>query len=204
MPDPFATQEKTPSVSFKDKPIGTRVSGRVVEAPEEVQSRDYDTGEPAFWPDGKPKKSIVTVLEINGERYGLWAPKPSAMFRALSDAQQVAGAQIAVGGILTVDFTGEQPNPDKPRLNPQKQYKAFYQPNNPFGEDSGNGQQVNTQTGEVTQAPQQPPYAQPQTPQQPTPQQGQLDVATITRSLQEAGITDPATIAAIIAARQQG
>src|SRR5215207_2967844 len=184
MSDPFATQEKTPSVSFKDKPIGTRVSGRVVEAPEEVQSRDYDTGEPAFWPDGKPKKSIVTVLEINGERYGLWAPKPSAMFRALADAQQVAGAQIAVGGILTVNFIGEQPNPDKPRLNPQKQYKAFYQPNNPFGEDGGNGQQVNTQTGEVTQAqysstPSAPsaypgqaaPQGNPWPQQQPAPQQ---------------------------------
>lgn len=143
--DPFATYEKTPSVSFKDKPVGTTYTGRVIEAPQVVQSRDFDTGDPEFWPDGNKKLSVVTMLEINGEHRGLWAGKPSAMFRAMADAQQAAGAQIQVGGTLTVTFVGEQPNEKKPHLNPQKLYKVTYVPNDPFGADG----QVNTSTGEI-------------------------------------------------------
>lgn len=143
--DPFAQNEKTPSISFKNKPIGTTYTGVVVEAPETVHGRDYETGEPAFWPDGNKKLSVVTILDINGERMGLWAPKPSAMFRAIADAQQAAGAQIAPGGTITVTFVAEQPNEKKPHLDPQKLYKVTYQPNDPFGTDG----QINTNTGEI-------------------------------------------------------
>jgi len=160
-PDPFATQEKVPSISFKEKPIGTTYTGKVVEAPQFVQARDYLTGDLDFWPDGNKKMTVVTGLEINGERFNLWAPKPSALFRACSEAQEKAGSQIAVGGTLTITFTGEQPN-ENPRLNAQKLYSVVYQPNNPFAEP-----QINPQTGEVSNQGPMPDWAQPAPTQQP-------------------------------------
>lgn len=132
--DPFAGAESKPSVSFKDKPIGTTYTGVVTKAPELVQARDYESGQPAFWSDGNPKMTVVTTLEINGEELNLWAAKPSALFRAIADAQKAAGAQVQVGGTLTVTFSGEKPNEKNPRLNPQKLYTVTYQPPNAFGE----------------------------------------------------------------------
>lgn len=131
--DPFAGAETHPSLSFKDKPVGTSYTGKVTKAPELVQARDYESGQPAFWKDGNPQMTVVTTLEVNGEEVNLWAPKPSAKFRAIADAQKAAGAQIAVGGTLTITYSGEKPN-DNPRLNPQKLYTAVYRPPNAFEE----------------------------------------------------------------------
>lgn len=129
--DPFALTGSAPSVSFKDAPVGTSFTGKVLEAPSLVQSKDYETGNPAFWPDGNPKMTVVTKLEIDGQERNLWAPKPSALFAAIATAQQAAGAQITVGGTLTVTYTGDKPN-DNPRLHPAKQYQATYTPPDAF------------------------------------------------------------------------
>jgi len=131
--DAFAGGVTVPSISFKDAPIGASVSGKVTEAPSLVQSRDFDTSQPAFWPDGGPKMSVVTKLVLpTGEERGLWAAKPSAMFAAIAEAQKSAGALIAVGGTLTITFTGEKPNATNPRLNAQKLYTVTYVPPNAF------------------------------------------------------------------------
>lgn len=124
--DPFAGGDKLPSVTFKDATIGTSYQLKVTKAPELVQARDYETGNPAFWPDGGAKMTVVTtVVDLaTGEEKNLWAAKPSAMFRAIGDAQKAAGAQIKVGDTLTVTFTGEKPNEKNPRLNPQKLYSV--------------------------------------------------------------------------------
>jgi hypothetical protein len=125
--DPFAGADKVPAVSWADAPVGTVVKGVVVEAPKLVQSRDYKTGEPATWPDGNPKMSVVIRLDINGEQRSLWAAKPSAMFAALAKAQTDAGARITVGGELAVKYTGDKQH-ENPRFNPAKQYQARYTP----------------------------------------------------------------------------
>lgn len=132
--DPFAGGgEKRPAVSFKDKPVGTVITMLVVDSPKLVQSRDYETGEPATWPDGNPKMSVVTEVLVDGEEMSLWAAKPSSLFAALAEAQRSAGARIATGGTLAVKFTGEKPNSKNPRLNPQKLYAAKYTAPDPFG-----------------------------------------------------------------------
>lgn len=155
--DPFAGSDSVPSVSFKDTPVGTSYTGRVTEAPKLVQARDYESGQPAFWNDGNPKMTVVTRLDINGEERSLWAAKPSALFRAIADAQKAAGAQITVGGTLTVTFSGEKPNEKNPRLNPQKLYTVTYQPPNAFADPAP---QTPAQTApQVAQAPQQAPTA---------------------------------------------
>lgn len=131
--DAFAGGDSAPSISFKDAPIGTTYSGTVTEAPSIIQARDYETGNLASWPDGNPKMTVVTKLALTtGEERSLWAPKPSSMFAAIADAQKAAGALIAVGGKLTVTFTGEKPNASNPRLNPQKLYTVTYVPADPF------------------------------------------------------------------------
>lgn len=133
--DPFAGGEGNPSISFKDAPHGTTYRGRVAELPALVQSRDFETGNPATWPDGNPKMVVCTTLEIDGQLFSLWAPKPSALFAAIKDAQNKAGSQIAVGGILEVTYTHDEPNKTNPRLNPAKQYRVTYTPPDAFGEE---------------------------------------------------------------------
>lgn len=131
--DPFAGGDTVPSISFKDAPVGTTYTGQVTEAPALIQARDYETGQPAFWPDNNPKMTVVTKIALTtGEERSLWAPKPSSMFAAIADAQKKAAALIAIGGTLTVTFSGEKPNATNPRLNPQKLYTVTYVPPNAF------------------------------------------------------------------------
>ena len=122
--DPLA-ESSTPAISFKDSPIGTSYTGTVVGTPEMVQSRDFKTKEPAVWPDGNPKMSLVVKMEIQGEVRSLWAPKPSAMWAALTAARQQAGVPLDDGCLLTVTFSGTKP---KPGMDPQKLYSAHYVP----------------------------------------------------------------------------
>jgi len=127
----FAGGDTVPSISFKDAPIGASVTGVVTVAPSLVQSRDFKTGQPAFWPDNNPKMSVVTRILASGEERGLWAAKPSAMFAAIAEAQKAAGALIAVGGTLTITLTGTKPS-DNAQMSPQKLYAVAYVPPNAF------------------------------------------------------------------------
>jgi hypothetical protein len=126
-PEPFGESEGRPSVSFKDAPIGTVVVCTVESAPKMVQARHFETGQPDFWPDGNPKQTAVVDVTVDGEERSLWAPKPSAMYKAITDAVKAAGQQLAPGGKLSIRFSGEKPN-DNPRLNAQKLYQAHYEP----------------------------------------------------------------------------
>lgn len=129
--DPFSTSS-APSLSFKGAPIGTSYTVEVTEGASLVQSRDYETGDPAFWPDGNPKMSAVLKGTVDGEERSVWAAKPSALFAAIAAAQKTAGQQIAPGGTLVITYTGDKPNAKNPRLNPAKQYSATYTPPNAF------------------------------------------------------------------------
>lgn len=136
--DPFAGGDKVPSLSFKDKPEGTVYSGVVTEKPTMVQSRNFDTGEPDHWPDGKPKMSAVVRVKIGDEEFSIWAEKPSSMFTAIAEAQREAGARIEVGGTLVVKHDSSEANKD-PKKNARKIYKAKYTPPaaktaDPFGD----------------------------------------------------------------------
>jgi len=128
--DPFADAESTPSLSFANAPVGTSYKFTVLEPAKLVQSRDYETGEPATWPDGNPKMSAVLVVEVDGEKRSIWARKPSSMFSALAKAQADAGARFEAGGAGTVTFASEKPHENK-RFNAIKQYSATYQPPKP-------------------------------------------------------------------------
>ncbi len=136
-PDLFAGGDKAPSISFKNMPIGTTYTGVVTETPKLIQSRDFDSGEPAFWPakpgeTPNPKMSVVVNFDIDGEPRSLWAQKPSAMFGALAEAQKAAGCRIDVGCTLSVKFIGEKEHTDpvkiKKGMPAQKLYAAKIEP----------------------------------------------------------------------------
>jgi hypothetical protein len=135
--DPFAGGTKTPSLSWKDCPVGTVFTLEVLDTPKLLQSRDFDTGEPAFWDDTKqqPKMSAVVNGRVLsgphsvGEERSIWAQKPSSMFQAIAAAQAAAGQGILIapGGKLSLRFQGEKAHENK-RFNPIKIYEARYEP----------------------------------------------------------------------------
>ena len=128
IPDPFASSAKAPALSFKDAPVGTEFTGTIDELPVEQRARDYETGDPASWPDGRDKMVAIVGLTVNGEARTIWAVRGTSMHAAISDASKTAGERIAIGGELTVSYTGDKPNKSNPRLKPAKQYKATYRP----------------------------------------------------------------------------
>lgn len=127
--DPFGVTVKTPSCKFPT--IGTTCAGTITEAPTMVQSRDINTGEPQFWPDGGPKLEVVTqiALEPTGEPHGLWAKKGSLMFKAIQAA--AGGKPLVVGGRLSVTYTGDVPGK---MATPAKDYKVTYTPPDAFAQ----------------------------------------------------------------------
>ena len=125
--DPFNSAEKTPAISFKDAPIGTVRTLIATEYASSAQSRDFETGDPAFWPDGNKKMSAVLKgHDPDGEPTALWAAIPSAMLAAVRDAQEAVskGYRIKPGDKIDVQYYADKPNEKNPRLNAQKLYRA--------------------------------------------------------------------------------
>lgn len=145
--DPFAGSTSAPSLSFKDAAVGTVRTITVTEGAKLVQSRDFNTGEPAFWPakpgeTPNPKMSaVINGTDEEGEEVSVWAQKPSSMFAAIADAQKAVkpGYRLKPGDTLAIKLTGEKPNPDK-KKHPQKLYAAKITPApeaDAFGDDAG-------------------------------------------------------------------
>jgi hypothetical protein len=139
--DPFASGDKLPAVSWRDNgvdvPVGTTYRLQVTAPAKQVESRNFETGEIERWPAkpgqaiGDPKWSVVTEVTdlATGEAKALWCARGSAMFAALKQAQVASGQQFAVGGVITVTFTGNGVRKDgNTRLNPPKQFTATYAP----------------------------------------------------------------------------
>ena len=92
---------------------------------------DFATGEPVLWPNGDPKYQLVfTGTDPDtGEDVRIFAK--GFMYSAVKDAFRVAGATPEVGGILAVQWIGEEPSKVK-GYNPSKKWKAQYQPPSPI------------------------------------------------------------------------
>lgn len=195
--DPFAGGTKTPALSFKNAVPGTAYTVVVSKLPELVQSRDFKTGEPAFWPDGNKKMAaVVTGTLPDGTEVSVWAPQPSSMFAAIAQAQKDAGAQIAPGGRLTVQLTGFKPS-DDPKKEPQKLYAATYQPPDAFAQPA-------QQQAPVQQYAQPAPQQQYQQPvQQPVYQQPMQQPVYAQQPTQQGMTTDPALLAQQLGAMAQ-
>lgn len=123
----------TSSAKFEN--IGDTVSGELVEIGEPFQETEYQKTTPAYWDDEKtrPKQGIrfmVKCAPVDAEDDGMRAvyatisPKMGGLYWAINTALKDA---TAIGGILTITFTGHDPASKNP-ANPRKLYTAVYQP----------------------------------------------------------------------------
>jgi hypothetical protein len=120
--------------SAKFPVVGTTVVGTITEQPEVQQVRDFSTGEPQFWNDGKPKQQIVVTLgtqerdpQINDDDGTRRIFVKGGMVKAVREAVKRSGAKgLEVGGRLEVTYTGDGER--KGNLNAPKLYSASYTP----------------------------------------------------------------------------
>jgi hypothetical protein len=130
-PNEFLNQSGVPSAKFP-RP-GSSTEGEV-QAAEVTQQRDFDTGVPLTWDDGKPMMQIVITVatderdpkrdDDNGLRklYG-----KGNMLTAVRQAVQRSGAELRPGGWLKVTYTGDGEIKRRGK-NPPKLYTAEYRP----------------------------------------------------------------------------
>lgn len=171
------------SASFPFDQVGDTVTGTIRNL-EEVQQTDMTTGEPSFWPDGKPKMMYRVTLDTDlrdpsdptddGERSiylrGSKKPESQSSLAAVLNAvrQATGGTNLAVGGRLTLAYVGNGVASVRGH-NPPKFYQAQYQAPSVNLDGGAPAQQV------PQQAPvQQVPQSGPQWPNQaPAPQWAQ-------------------------------
>jgi len=131
LPDPndLLASVSVPSLSFKDVKVGTSYTGIITDL-QTVQVRDFATGDPKFWDDGKPQLQIQVTLDTelrdpeleddNGERrVYLFGQKLTAAKQALKESGM---AKFELGSIFTIKFSGEKPAKTK-GFNPVKLYE---------------------------------------------------------------------------------
>lgn len=129
-PNDFLLSSGVPS--FKFDAIGATAKGPIISL-DMQQQRDFNTGLPVAWDDGKPKMQLRIVLatdaadgdQDNGHR-AIYVK--GQLQQAVRDAIKLAGAQkIEVGGTLAVRYDSDG-DPPKKGLNAPKQYRAKYEP----------------------------------------------------------------------------
>ena len=131
LPDPndLLASVSVPSLSFKDAKIGTSYTGTIIDL-QTVQVRDFATGDPKFWDDGKPQLQVQVTLDTdlrdpeidddNGERrVYLFGQKLIAAKAALKESGL---AKFELGTEFTIKLSGEKPAKTK-GFNPVKQYE---------------------------------------------------------------------------------
>lgn len=135
----FSGGVKTPSISWRNKPYGTTVKGKIARASKVVQQRDVDTGDLLWWDEAKtqPKKQLVVYLNTGvidpeiEDHDGTWAlyVKGKSMTDALQKAVVVDAKvkALAEGGILTVKYSGEGVA-SKKAYSPPKFFELHYEP----------------------------------------------------------------------------
>ena len=136
LPDPndLLGNRSIPSISFKDAKVGDSFTGTITDL-RTVQVRSYDSGEPEFWDDGKPKLQIEVTLatdyldptldEDDGtRRVYLFGQKLSA---AKQEMKSKGISKLEKGFKFTISFVGEKPASNK-KYNNVKLYGIEIEP----------------------------------------------------------------------------
>lgn len=164
---------------------GDSVTG-VIEKVETTQVNDFQTKQPAYWSDGRPKEQIHVIIQTrlrdpsvddDDGRRSLWIKGWGIQLKAFREACRQAGVKTPKpGDTITERFVGLGRRGDAPQ--PPKVFEFHIEPASSVN-NLINGSQPQQP---VQQAPQQPPVQQPQqdypqrqyAPQQPTqtPNQG--------------------------------
>lgn len=123
------------STAAKFDTIGTTVSGQITTPPRVEQQKDFTTGEPKIWNDGKPMQQLVVTVATTlrdpdvSDDDGTRAFYIKAnMLKAVREAVRKSGAKgLEVGGTLAVTYTADGES-TKRGFNPPKIYSATYTP----------------------------------------------------------------------------
>lgn len=162
----------TPSARFDT--VGVTVAGPITRVGEPMQQRDFTTGAPKVWDDGRPMMQLPVDVktdmrdpEISNDDGTRALYVRGEMQKAIRTAVRQAGAPgLRVGGHLSVTYSGDGQVKQR-GMNPPKLYTAVYTPPatgaDAFLGDNGNGHQAAAQPA-VPQVPAQqtaPAAAQP-------------------------------------------
>lgn len=155
---------------------GDTVTG-VIEKIETTQVKDFQTKQPAFWNDGRPKEQIHVIIqtqlrdpsvEEDDGRRSLWVKGWGIQLKAFREACRQAGVKIPKpGDTITERFVGLGPRGDAPQ--PPKVVEFHIEPASSVN-NLVNGSQPQQPVQPGFQQPPQQQYA-PQQPQQ-APNQG--------------------------------
>lgn len=126
--DDLLTGSGAKSFFTGDSQPGATVTG-VIDVIEVSQVRDYQTQQPAYWNDGKPKEQIHIVIQTqlrdpsvddDDGRRSLWIKGWGVQLKAFREACKKAGIKSpAKGDTITATFTGygeKGTNPQPPKV----------------------------------------------------------------------------------------
>jgi hypothetical protein len=130
-PNAWLMGGSVPSAKFETH--GDTVTGVITDTPEVRPQTDFDSGQPLFWDDGKPKMQLVVTLatdqrdpgnaDDDGTRRVYVKGK---LQQAVAQAVRKAGAKgLEVGGTLTVTYVGDD-EPKRKGMSGAKLYTAEY------------------------------------------------------------------------------
>ena len=136
LPDPNSLlgTRSIPSISFKDAKVGDAFTGTITDL-RTVQVRSYDSGEPEFWDDGKPKLQIEVTLATDyldptlddddgTRRVYLFGQKLAA---AKQEMKSKGFSKLEKGMAFTISWVGEKPASNK-KYNNVKLYEISLDP----------------------------------------------------------------------------
>lgn len=167
-------QGGAPSAFSKDDPIGTSVEGEIVEIRAEQQT-DFTTGEPLYYPNGKPKPQVVIHLQTtlqdpnrvgdSGIR-GVYVKGYNISQLRLACRQAGVGDHPDVGDHLKATFARTQPAKTR-GYNDAKIYDYVVTPKKQSDLNAAMNDPQDVQPSYSPQQPQQAAYGQPVTLGQP-------------------------------------
>lgn len=107
---------------------GTVISGPIVGV-DLRQARDYKTGDPAAFADGRPKTEVVVRIETAAGERAVYIPSWGRAKQALSEAVGAAGLTkvsqaLRPGNALAVQFNGKK-DAVHPRSRETYQYRDY-------------------------------------------------------------------------------
>ena len=117
--------------SAKFETIGETVGGPITHIGSEQQQTEFGSGKPLFWDNGEPRTQLPITVQTNlrdasdatddGQRTFY---VKGEMKKAIGAALRAAGAKMAIGGTITITYTGDEPT----KGFPKKLYSATYTP----------------------------------------------------------------------------
>lgn len=151
------------TTSAKFDSVGVTIAGTITRVGEPMQQKDFTTGAPKVWDDGRPMMQLPVDVKtdqrdpsIDGDDGTRAIYIKGELQKAIREAVRKASAKgLREGGHLSVTYTGDGVAKQR-GMNPPKLYSATYTPPAAASADAflGNGTPAATSSNPVAAAPQ--------------------------------------------------